>query len=146
MGGFHNCRNSLWRPGLSFWPVSFFSYKKKSEKGRPRKFLSNAAVKNGLLSSITHIWKITFFGYIGRKESRNTQKKKKKIRRHLRLEVLVSGVYWGVGTTFITPRKSVPWCWGKLDVFGCTDYICSHAARFTNLIAWSDSWVNNVSV
>ena len=41
---------------------------------------------------------------------------------HLRLEVIVSGVYLVVATKFITARKSVPWCWGKMNILGCTDY------------------------
>ena len=126
INGFHKFRNSLWRPGLGFWPVFVtFSIFKKSDKVQLRESqgLSNTALKKWLVKSVppTIIWKITFFGYIGHKESRNTQKKKKK-HHHLRLEVLVSGVYLVVGTKFITPRKSVPWCWGKLDIFGCADY------------------------
>ena len=34
-----------------------------------------------------------------------------------------SGVYLVVGTKFITPRKTAPCCWGKLNIFGCADYI-----------------------
>ena len=58
-------------------------------------------------------------------KSRGTLRKKEQIHHHLRLEVevLVPGVYLVVGTTkFIIPRKSVPWCWGKLDIFGCTGF------------------------
>ena len=43
---------------------------------------------------------------------RSQRKLAKKKHHHFRLEVLVSGVYLVVATKFITPRKSVPWCWG----------------------------------
>ena len=59
---------------------------------------------------------------LGREESSNTPRKNK-IGHHLRLRLLISGVFLVVGTKLITPKKCVPWCWGKLNIFGCTGYV-----------------------
>ena len=75
------------------------------------------------------------FGCIGVK-CRATLRRPKKIHHHLRQEMLVSGVYLVVVTKFITPRKGVPWCWGKSDIFGCTDY-----SNLRPIFSQSDRWI-----
>ena len=111
-----------------------FSCFKKSEKARPRKsqWLSNAALKMACQNSTTHIRtkkKQKKTPGILVVKSRGTLARKKKnpsspspSARSARFR----GVF-GCRTIdkFITPRKSVPWCWGKLDIFGCTDYTYS---------------------
>ena len=71
-------------------------------------------------------------GYnICRKESRNTQKKKKPIT--LGWKCSFPGCIGLSENNFITPRKRVPRCCGKLHIFGCTDYTSYNTRVFAKI-------------
>ena len=106
VGGFHESGNSVWRSGLGFWPVSssffvFFligesstSWISRALECRPQKWL---------VKIVPPTFGKYFFSGILVIKSRGTLRWNKT--HHLRLEVIVSGVYLVVGTKFITPRK-----------------------------------------